>query len=84
MSKKFKERTGITITQYINTQRIKQVKLLLENPSNSLWQIAETIGFANVNYLIRVFKKITGMTIGEYRRSLGLSTLEDEKNDFGE
>lgn len=84
MSKKFKMRTGITIMQYVNTQRIKQAKLLLENPSNSLWQIVETIGFTNVNYLIRVFKKVTGMTIGEYRRSLGFSTLEEEKNDFGE
>ena len=79
MSKKFKERTGITITQYINTQRIKQVKLLLKNPSNSLWQIADSTGFANVNYLIRVFKKITGMTIGGYRKSLGINA-DDEKN----
>lgn len=83
MSKKFKERTGITITQYINTQRIGRVKFLLKNPANSLWQIAEITGFANVNYLIRVFKKITGMTIGEYRRSLGISTWDEEK-DTGE
>lgn len=84
MSKKFKECTGITITQYINEQRVKQVKLLLRNPANSLWQIAETTGFANVNYLIRVFKKITGKTIGEYRRSLRISTPDEKENDFGE
>lgn len=79
MSKKFKERTGITITQYINTERIERVKILLKNPSNSLWQIAEDTGFANVNYLIRVFKKITGMTIGEYRRKLGIIVTDEEK-----
>lgn len=84
LSKKFKERTGITITQYINTERIGRVKILLKNPGNSLWQIAEITGFANVNYLIRVFKKITGMTIGEYRRSLGISIADGEGNDSGE
>lgn len=84
MSKKFKERADVTITQYINTERIKRVKILLKDPSNSLWQIAEITGFANVNYLIRVFKKITGMTIGEYRRSLGISTADEAEKDAGE
>lgn len=78
LSKKFKERTGLTITQYVNRERIRRAQSLMKNPSNSLWQIAEITGFANVNYLIRVFKKVTGMTVGEYRRQLGISVQEED------
>lgn len=79
MSKKFKERTGITITRYINIKRVKKVKTFLRNPSNSLWSIAEDTGFANVNYLVRVFKKVTGITIGEYRKKLGIAAEDEDK-----
>lgn len=81
MSKKFKERTGLTITQYVNRERIARAQILMKTPSNSLWQIAEITGFTNENYLIRVFKKVTGMTVGEYRRHLGISVPEEESEE---
>ena len=77
LCKKFKERTGITIIQYINKKRIEKAQILMKNPRNSLWQIAEDTGFANVNYLIRVFKKITGVTVGEYRKQIGVGSNEE-------
>ena len=67
-SRKFKERTGKTLVQYLNEHRIERAKALLENKALSLEQVAEEAGFSNANYLIRVFKKITGQTIGEYRK----------------
>ncbi|MGO5160726.1 MULTISPECIES: AraC family transcriptional regulator [unclassified Bilifractor] len=67
-TKKFKERTGETLVQYLNEQRIERVKILLRNRHLSLEQIAEQTGFSNSNYLIRVFKKTTGKTVSEYRR----------------
>lgn len=80
LSKKFKERTGLTVTQYMNRERIRRAQILLKNPANSLWQIAEVTGFANVNYLIRVFKKVTGTTIGEYRKQLGIKVSDEEED----
>lgn len=67
-SRKFKERVGKTLIQYLNECRIEKSKLLLENKNLSLEQVAEEAGFSNANYLIRVFKKVTGQTIGEYRK----------------
>ena len=67
-SKKFKERTGLTLVQYLNESRIRQAKVLLKNPHYSLEDVASATGFSNANYLVRVFKKVTGMTIGEYRK----------------
>lgn len=59
---------GKTLIQYLNECRIEKAKTLLENKNLSLEQVAEEAGFSNANYLIRVFKKITGQTIGEYRK----------------
>lgn len=67
-SRKFKERMGKTLIQYLNECRIEKAKILLENKNLSLEQVAEEAGFSNANYLIRVFKKVTGQTIGEYRK----------------
>jgi len=66
-SKKFKERTGLTLVQYLNERRIERAKILLRNPNYSLEYIAGATGFSNANYLIRVFKKVTGKTVSEYR-----------------
>lgn len=66
--KKFKEKTGLTMVQYMNEMRIKKAKLLLKNQKNTLEQVAEQTGFSNANYLVRVFKKVTGQTVSEYRR----------------
>lgn len=68
--KKFKERTGKTFIQYVNEQKIARVKKYLMNRNYSLGEIAEMTGFSNENYMIRVFKKITGTTIKDYRNEL--------------
>lgn len=67
--KKFKEQTGITVTQYLNEKRIGRSELMLRQQKYSLEEIAEKTGFSNVNYFLRVFKKVTGKTIGEYRKT---------------
>lgn len=67
-SKKFKERTGMTLVQYLNDRRIRRVMQLLQDRNCTLDEIAEKTGFSNANYLIRVFKKVTGQTISEYRK----------------
>lgn len=67
-SKKFKEQTDMTLVQYLNERRIERAKFLLKNKDNSLEAVAEKSGFSNANYLVRVFKKVTGQTISEYRK----------------
>lgn len=67
--KRFKEETGITLIQYVNQVKIERVKELLLDDKLSLESIAEKVGFSNENYMIRVFKKVTGKTIKDYRHS---------------
>lgn len=75
-SKKFKERTGQSLVQYLNDKRIDRACSLLKNKNYSLEQVAELTGFSNANYLIRVFKKRTGKTVGEYRKRYGIDEME--------
>lgn len=65
--RKFKEKTGMTLVQYLNVRRIEAAKRLLQDRSLSLEEISERTGFSNANYLVRVFKKITGQTISDFR-----------------
>lgn len=74
--KKFKDRTGTTLVQYMNEKRIEKAKILMKNRNYSLWQISEMTGFSNANYLIRVFKKITGQTVSEYRSQFGIADTD--------
>lgn len=66
--KKFKNRTGVTLIQYLNERRIEKAKIYLQNSRYSLEEVAELTGFASTNYLVRVFKKITKQTVSEYRK----------------
>ena len=68
--KKFKEKTSMTPVQYINRRRIEKVKEYLKNQEYTLAEIAEITGFSNENYMVRVFKKMTGKTISDYRKKV--------------
>lgn len=66
--RKFKEKTGMSLVQYLNTRRIEAAKKYLLNENLTLDDISERTGFSNTNYMIRVFKKITGQTITDFRK----------------
>lgn len=67
--KRFRQETGKTMVQYINEYKVESVKSLLRE-NRTLEEIADKTGFLNVNYMIRVFKKVEGKTITEYRESI--------------
>ena len=69
-SKKFKEKTKMTPVQYLNVRRVEKVKECLKKREYTLGEIAELTGFSSENYMVRVFKKVTGKTITSYRREL--------------
>jgi AraC-like DNA-binding protein len=50
--------------------RIEHVCNLLRETDLSLEQIAARTGFATSQYMLEVFRKTTGITPGNYRRSL--------------
>ncbi len=67
----FKEGTGKTFTEYLTMCRVEEAKKLLKTTDSKSYEIAEKTGFADPRYFSIIFKKTTGMTPIEFRRSLG-------------
>jgi len=66
----FKKATGENMSLYINKLRIEKAKRLLVESDDKIKEIFEEVGYSNQQYFSKVFKKITGMTIMEYRESM--------------
>ena len=69
LSSIFKKETGKTITDYINSRRIKLAKELLVSTRLQVQTIALHCGIVDVHYFSKIFKKYTGKTPKEYRES---------------
>ncbi|KXO04343.1 helix-turn-helix domain-containing protein [Bacillus paranthracis] len=63
----FKKEVGITLSQYIQREKIEEAKKLLTLTSYSLTDICLWLKFSDQSYFIRIFKKITTMTPKQYR-----------------
>ena len=65
----FKAETGENFVRYLNRLRIrKAVEILEEERKVKNYEIAERIGYQNVNYLSKMFKEVMGITIEEYKK----------------
>lgn len=63
----FKESTGKNISDFINGLRIKESKNLLAHTDISIKDLALAVGYNSDQTFSRIFKKIEGVTPGEYR-----------------
>ncbi|MBA2481807.1 MAG: helix-turn-helix transcriptional regulator [Planctomycetes bacterium] len=66
----FKERTGVTVHQYLNKLRVERARELLAQTDLSVTEICHRSGFEDSGYLTRVFKRATGLSPRAYRRTL--------------
>lgn len=67
LSHLFKMKTGQKFVDYLNLIRIEKSKELLLKSDRKMYQIAKAVGYDNVKYYFRVFKKYEGMTPEQYR-----------------
>lgn len=70
-SRTFKEHMGCTFVTYVNEVRIQAAKSELISTDKDIAEIADSVGFDSVSYFIRVFKRETSMTPGNYRSRRG-------------
>lgn len=68
LSRLFKEQFGEKFVDYLIRVRIEHAKRLLIETQEPVQIICGQVGYAYVNTFIRVFKKITGLTPGDYRK----------------
>jgi AraC family transcriptional regulator len=72
VSNLFSSVEGITLEQYIIRQKIEKVKELLFYDELSLSEIAHKLGYSSVAHLSAQFKKVTGFTPSELKKSRAL------------
>lgn len=65
--RRFKAATGRHPGAYLQAQRIAIARTLLENGSQSVQQISRAVGYEDLAFFRKVFRRETGMTPGEYR-----------------
>lgn len=70
-SKIFKEEMDMNFNTYLNYVRIEMSKKLLSDPSVSMVEISNLVGFEDQSYFSKVFKKMTGLSPKKYRESRG-------------
>ncbi|WP_289659206.1 helix-turn-helix domain-containing protein [Flavobacterium panacagri] len=64
-----KKETGNTALDYIQSKLIDEAKSKIFDPSKSINEIADELGFKYQQHFTRLFKQRTGMTPNEYKNS---------------
>ncbi|MBD2864389.1 AraC family transcriptional regulator [Paenibacillus oceani] len=66
----FKKATGQTFVEYLHEVRIERAKELIRLGVHTMTQICFQVGFRHLSHFIRTFKKRTGLTPTEYKKSV--------------
>ena len=65
----FKKELGVNFLDYLTDLRINAAKEYLTDPLKGASEIASLVGYDSAGYFTRAFKKRTGLTPTEYRKS---------------
>ncbi|KPV55988.1 hypothetical protein QJ48_30130 [Paenibacillus sp. A3] len=68
LSQIFKEEFGVNFLDYVSELRIREAKRLLTESEETVQDIGVRVGYPSVRSFLRVFKKATGVTPGEFRK----------------
>jgi transcriptional regulator GlxA family with amidase domain len=68
LKRRFKRATGSPLIQYVQNLRVEAAKRLLENTDLPIEDISERTGYSDASFFRRLFKRLTGLTPGHYRR----------------
>jgi AraC-like DNA-binding protein len=65
-----RQTSGTTAKDWIDRALITQAKVLLRHSDKSVMQISEDLDFPNPSFFSKYFKRLTGMTPGEYKKGV--------------
>ena len=68
MSKSFKRIMGMSLVDYINQQKVIKAKEMMGSGETRIADIALSLGFTNIYYFSKVFRKVEGIPPTEYLR----------------
>ena len=68
ISRKFKQETGMTSLEYLQKIRIEKCCELLAGSDMAIQEIAREVGYEDVKFFHKVFRRMMHMAPGEYRK----------------
>lgn len=68
--------------QWIDEYSIEQSKLLLQNFSKNVSDVAYELNYESSSYFIRLFKKHTGITPNQFRKKLQSKIISEKNNEL--
>ena len=68
LAARFKKESGMTLTDFILSEKAEEAKRLLTYTNKSLLSIGEYLGFSSQSHFTKTFRKYTGTTPSEYRQ----------------
>jgi AraC family transcriptional regulator len=68
LSRVFRRRMRVPIGEYVHRLRVRYASEELCRPGARLADVATAAGFADQSHMTRVFKRLTGVTPGDFRR----------------
>lgn len=80
--RRFKIATGFTPNHYVQNLRIEKARGLLERTRSPVSEIAWQVGYQDTSAFSRVFRAITGLTAGDYRKRFSLSALNASQQQY--
>lgn len=68
LSKFIRSATGYTFKQLVNAERMRHAALMLRGTSQPIYDVAQSVGLANLTSFYARFREYAGMTPQEYRK----------------
>jgi AraC-like DNA-binding protein len=65
----FRSKKGITVLLFVQQQRMEKAKIRLLSTTDRIAEISYDVGYPDHSYFSRVFKRATGKTPNEFRKS---------------
>jgi len=69
--KSFRRYLNCTVNEYIQTERVKRARWLILNHDMSMEEISRQVGFSELSYFCKIFKKVVGQTPLQYKKLRG-------------
>ena len=65
----FRRETGKKLSDYVVEVRVEKAKEFLKDSNLRAYEIAEKVGYSDSRYFGNLFKKVTGLSLTEYRKT---------------
>lgn len=69
-TRRFRSATGVTPNQYLQLCRIEQAQQLLRQSNLTIGDISFSVGYQDVSFFARLFRRQLGITPSEYRKTV--------------